>query len=170
MGMSVSASARVLAALAAFATAAACERTEQTPPPTSPAVSDAVVRPLPASAFAAVTEARPRIEAFVRALDSSGIAIAERSDGLWEVVRPRSEGYVVVVHLRVYSRTISEADMRRDLSLINLAFIPNVSARMAMSYPGVIGHLPAGIGLKDLAVTQALLRAFESFSEDSRTR
>lgn len=121
----------------------------------------------PASVPAADRQAR--IDAFLRHLDSRGITLLEK-DRWWRVVRPRSDGYTVMVSLRVYPQTATEAEMRRELSRINLAYMVNSRAHMAMSYPSAEGALPRDTRLQDIPVIKALQQAFEDYAVGGEAR
>jgi len=53
--------------------------------------------------------------------------------------------------------------MREQLTHVNLAFVLNPRARLAMSYPSARGKLPEGTRLDDLAVRRELLRLFSEY-------
>lgn len=121
----------------------------------------------PASVPAA--ERQARIDAFLRYLDSRGMTLVEK-DRWWRVVRPHSEGYTVIVSLRVYPQAATEAEMRRELSRVNLAYRLNSRARLAMSYPGAEGTLPRDTRLQDIPVIRALRQSFEDYAVGGEAR
>lgn len=119
--------------------------------------------------FGPAADRQTRIDAFLRYLDRRGITLVEK-ERWWRVVRPRSDGYTVMVSLRVYPQTATEAEMRRELSRINLAYMVNSRAHMAMSYPSAEGALPRDTRLQDIPVIKALQQAFEDYAVGGEAR
>ncbi len=81
------------------------------------------------------------------------------------MVDPKSEGYVVIVRFRTFPEGTTEKQMRDHLGMINLAYMLNVPARLAMSYPSLESadlnvKLPK---LDDLPVAKKLRRLFEEY-------
>src|SRR5262245_24064279 len=52
---------------------------------------------------------------------------------------PKGDGYRVIVHMRTFSVTATEKEMRHELSMHNLAYMLNAPSRVAMSYPYLQG-------------------------------
>jgi hypothetical protein len=81
------------------------------------------------------------------------------------VIDPKSEGYKVVVRFKAFPEGTTEAQMRDHLAMINLAYMLNVPARVAMSYPSLEStdpnvKLPK---LDELPVAKKLQRLFAEY-------
>ena len=131
-------------------------------PPSGPAATPAARSPA-ARSIASVPGDRARIDALIRDLRSRRITLTEQADGWWAMQPRKDEGFTLRVNFRVYPLTASEDEMRRELSQINLAYLLNVQARLAMSYPSARGPLPAGTRLEDVAGRRELMQAFQSY-------
>ncbi len=153
----------VVAALTTFSCAA-----DPVSGPSLAAATPTTIQPADPAAVPAA-DRQARIDAFLRYLDSRGITLVEK-DRWWRVVRPRSEGYTVLVSLRVFPQTATEPEMRRELSQINLAYLLNSRARLAMSYPSAEGPLPRDTRLQDIPVIRALQQAFEDYAVGGEAR
>jgi hypothetical protein len=115
--------------------------------------------------MATVADDRPRIELLVRHLGNRGILLTELPDGWW-VVNPRGANYGVIVKFRVYREDATAETMQRDLTRVNLAFIVNPGARIAISAPGIRGPVPAGTRLEHVPLRRELIQAFETYTGD----
>jgi hypothetical protein len=105
------------------------------------------------------------VAAVVAYFEKNGITL---KDGV--VVDPKSEGYAVVVKFRTFPEGTTEKQMRDFLGMINLAYMLNVPARAAMSYPILEStdpkvKLPK---LDDVPVTKKLRRLFEEYRPAAR--
>jgi hypothetical protein len=81
------------------------------------------------------------------------------------VVEPKAEGYVVIVHFRTFPDDATEKQMHEELAMINLAYMLNVPARVAMSYPSLQSTDPNGKlpKLEDVAVAKKLKKLFMEY-------
>jgi len=79
------------------------------------------------------------VKAVVAHFAKHGIKLQRDERGEWLVADPKADGYDVVVHMRTFPPGATEQEMRDTLRQINLAYMLNVPARVAMSYPGLRG-------------------------------
>lgn len=77
------------------------------------------------------------LKSFLAYLARNDIKLAPDPDGGWTVTDPKAENYRVVVHFRTFAEGTGEKDMKKALSVINLAFMLNAPSRLAMSHPGL---------------------------------
>jgi len=61
----------------------------------------------------------------------------EKEGSYWVVTDPKEDGYVVVVAWRTWPAKAPEEEMQAELKTINLAYVLNAPARVAMSKPGL---------------------------------
>ena len=95
-----------------------------------------------ASLNAGLDPKNPRILALVDYFEAQGIELVHDSGGWWRVTRPAPPEFDVIVSLRSFPERASAYQMRDALSRINLAYLLNADARVAMSYPGLRGARP----------------------------
>src|SRR2546423_722405 len=79
------------------------------------------------------------IKAAVAHFAKNGITLRHDTDSRWVVADPKGDGYEVDVYFRTFPQRATEQQMRAELKQINLAFMLNAPARVAMSYPGLRG-------------------------------
>ena len=110
----------------------------------------------------------PRILALVDHLETHGVELVHDSAGWWRVTRPATPGLDVRVSLRSFPENASAYQMRDALTRINLAYLLNPGARVAMSYPGFRGARPGAITDVRIAQLQTRLeRLFQAYRPDS---
>jgi len=79
-----------------------------------------------------------RIKAVVAYFAQNGVKLQKEDKGnYWVVTEPKGEGYEVIVAWRTFSAKATEQEMYDELKRINLAFMLNTPARVAMSVPGL---------------------------------
>jgi|SRR4026209_2720954 len=86
----------------------------------------------------------PRILALVDYFEAHGVELVHDSAGWWRVTRPAPPEFDVIVSLRSFPPA-SAYQMRDALARINLAYLLNADARLAMSYPSLRGAPPGAI-------------------------
>ena len=104
-----------------------------------------------------------RIVALVSWLRSQGITLELEGSGEWKVTQPEIlDEYGLSYSIRSFPAWASEQQMRHGLMHINLAYILNAPAHLAMSYGRVRSHveLPK---LGSLPVTKAIPQLFKQY-------
>jgi hypothetical protein len=110
----------------------------------------------------------PRILALVDYFKAQGVELVHDSAGWWRVTQPATPGVDVIVSLRYFPERASAYQMRDALARINLAYLLNADARVAMSYPSLRGARPGAIidvRIRDLQTR--LERLFQEYRPDS---
>jgi hypothetical protein len=106
----------------------------------------------------------PQIKAFVAYLTKNGITLTQTPDEWWVVTDPKEKGVEVIVHLRSFPLTATEKEMRDVLMTINLAYILNPEAHLAMSYPGFratdIAMIPKPAQVPTVAMLKTLFNTY----------
>jgi hypothetical protein len=105
----------------------------------------------------------PRILALVDYFETKGIQLVHDRGGWWRVTRPPTPKVDVIVSLRSFPESASAYQMRDALTRINLAYLLNAGARVAMSYPGLRGARPGAI--TDVRIVQLQTRLERLFQE-----
>jgi hypothetical protein len=82
------------------------------------------------------------IQAVVAYLAKNGVKLKKDESRWWVVADPKADGYEVIVSLRTFPAGATEQEMQDELKRINLAYMLNAPARVAMSYPGLRGADP----------------------------
>ena len=77
----------------------------------------------------------PALKALVAHLAKHDIKLEHDKDGWWVVTEPK-EGAGIKVHFRTFPASFDDKAMQEDLMTINLGYMLNREARLAMSYPG----------------------------------
>ena len=77
------------------------------------------------------------IKSIVAHFAKIGVKLEADKRGWWVVTDPKGDDYQVVVHLRTFPAAATERDMRDALQEINLGYMLNAPARVAMSYPSL---------------------------------
>jgi len=77
------------------------------------------------------------IEAFVAYLGNYGVKLEAGERNWWVVTDPQGDGYKVIVSLKTFPAGTSQKEMQATLEQINLAYMLNAPARLAMSHPGL---------------------------------
>jgi hypothetical protein len=89
----------------------------------------------------------PRIRAWVAWLKQQGVVLEctnpKENRGEWRVVQPVvSDDYDVVFHIRSFPAWASREQMQAAIADVNLAYLLNAQAHLAMSYAGFRGKRP----------------------------
>jgi hypothetical protein len=106
----------------------------------------------------------PRILALVDFFEAQGVELVHDSAGWWRVTPPPTSGLDVIVSLRSFPENASAYQMRDALARINLAYLLNPDARVAMSYPGLRGARPgARADLPLIQLQKRLERLFQEY-------
>ena len=112
-----------------------------------------------------------RIVALVSWLKRNGVTLESKGSGWWKLISPKTpDEYDVVFSIRSFPAWASETQMRKALD-VNLAYILNAPAHLAMSYGGTNAatrdahpkskdELPK---LNGLPVTQAIQQLFKKY-------
>ena len=110
----------------------------------------------------------PRILALVDYFEAQGVELVHDSAGWWRVTRPATPGLDVIVSLRSFPENASPYQLRDALTRINLAYLLNPGARVAMSYPGLRGARPkATTDVRIRELQTRLERLFQAYRPDS---
>jgi hypothetical protein len=80
-----------------------------------------------------------RTKAVVAYFANNGVKLASDGRGKWMVTDPKGDGYKVIVHMLTFPAAATGPEMRDQLKSINLAYMLNAPARVAMSYPYLQG-------------------------------
>ncbi len=88
----------------------------------------------------------PALKALIAHLARHDIELEHDKDGWWIVTEPK-DGAGIKVHFRTFPASFDDKAMQEDLMTINLAYMLNREARLAMSYPGksVVGGRLEGL-------------------------
>ncbi|MFL5327499.1 MAG: hypothetical protein ACJ8C4_01180 [Gemmataceae bacterium] len=77
------------------------------------------------------------IKAVIAYFEKHDVKLQKDKGNWWVVVDPKGEGYEVIIAFRTFPAQATEQEMRDELKTINLGFMLNVPARVAMSKPGL---------------------------------
>ena len=84
------------------------------------------------------------IKAVVAHFAKNEIKLEKEKEGkYWVVTDPKGDRYDVIVAWRTFPAKATEEEMQAELKKINLAFMLNAPARVAMSIPGLRAAGPA---------------------------
>jgi hypothetical protein len=104
------------------------------------------------------------VKPFVEYVAKNGIKLEHKEGIIWVVTDPMAEGYVVIVYFRTFPADATVQAIEEELKTINLAFMFNANARLAMSHPGLQGNdikkLP---NLKDVPEVAKLSKLFKEY-------
>jgi hypothetical protein len=104
------------------------------------------------------------VKPFVEHLAKNGIKLEHREHNEWIVTDPKSDGYVVMVYFRTFAAEATVKAIEEEIKTINLAFMFNANARLAMSHPGLQGNdikkLPK---IKDVPAAAKLTKLFKEY-------
>jgi hypothetical protein len=133
-----------------------CEGPHQDPP-----LSNAVIN-------AGLDPKDHRILALAAHFERHGIKLINERDGWWRVTEPADPGYEVILSLRAFPEGASADQLRNAVERINLAYLLNVDAHVAMSYPGMRGTgLGASRDTGFVALKAKLERLFQEYRRPS---
>ncbi len=116
-----------------------------------------------ASLDAGVDPKNPRVLRLVDYFEAQGIQLVPDTGGWWRVTRPVTPDLDVIVSLRSFPENASAYQLGDALTRINLAYLLNPDARVAMSYPGLRGARPGAI--TDLRIRDLQTRLERLFQE-----
>ncbi len=85
-----------------------------------------------------------QILAMVDYFKAHGVELVHDRGGWWRVTQPATPGFDVEVSLRSFPERASAYQMRDAVGRINLAYLLNAEAHVAMSYPSLKGAQPGG--------------------------
>jgi hypothetical protein len=83
-----------------------------------------------------------QILALVGYFESQGVELTHDRTGWWRVTQPATPDFDVMVSLRSFPESASADQLRESLTRINLAYLLNAPAHVAMSYPSLRGGRP----------------------------
>jgi hypothetical protein len=83
-----------------------------------------------------------RIVSLVTYFGTHGIKLVHERGGWWHVTQPANPEYDVIVSLRAFPESATAEQMQNALTQINLAYLLNAPAHLAMSHPGLRGAGP----------------------------
>jgi hypothetical protein len=86
-----------------------------------------------------------QVRALVAHFDAHGVKLSHERDSWWRVTHPAVPGFDVIVSLRSFPENASASQLQESLERINLAYVLNAGAHVAMSYPSLRGARPADI-------------------------
>lgn len=100
------------------------------------------------------------IKAVVAHFAKNGVKLEKEKEGnYWVVTDPKTDGYDVIVAWRTWPAKATEEEMQAELKTINLGFLLNAPARVAMSVPSLRSTGPANkLPLPDQAPVVAKLQ------------
>ena len=120
-----------------------------------------------------------RIVALVAWLKRQGATLEYVTGGEWRVTQPKiSDKYEVVFHIRSFPPDASEEQMRGAVNNVNLAYMLNAPAHLAMSYAGFRGKHAEAESLKSdeelpkvdgVPITKAVERWFIKYNPDDES-
>jgi hypothetical protein len=84
------------------------------------------------------------IKSVVAHFAKNGVKLEKEKEGnYWVVTDPKGGGYDVIVAWRTWPAKATDEEMQAELKMINLGFLLNAPARVAMSKPGLRSADPA---------------------------
>ena len=83
-----------------------------------------------------------QVRALVAHFETHGVKLAHERDSWWRVTQPAIPGFDVIVSLRSFPESASANQLQESLTRINLAYVLNSGAHVAMSYPSLRGARP----------------------------
>jgi hypothetical protein len=110
----------------------------------------------------------PQIQAVVNYLARHGFKMEKAKEGGWHVIDPKYDGWYINVYFKSFPSNATEEEMWKTLRQINLAFMPNVPSKLAMSYPGLRADAP-GVpkfkqpDLKKLGIEDKMIKLFMDY-------
>lgn len=110
----------------------------------------------------------PQIQAVVDYFAKHGFKMEKAESWGWHVIDPKYEGYYILVAFKSFPASKSEKEILQELKLINLAFMLNDPAKLAMSYPGMRGDAPGEPkfkqpDLKKLGIYDKMIKLFMDY-------
>lgn len=110
----------------------------------------------------------PQIQAVVNYFGKNGFKMEKAKEWGWHVIDPKYDGYYILVAFKSFPPNATEAAMQKELWQINLAFMLNAPAKLAMSYPGLRGDAPGEPkfkqpDLKKLGIYDKMIKLFMDY-------
>lgn len=110
----------------------------------------------------------PRIQAVVDYFCENGFKMEKSKEGGWDVIDPKFEGWYINIYFKSFPANATEKEMWKVLRQINLGFIPNTTAKLAMSYPGLRADAPGepkhkAPDLKKLGINDKMIKLFKEY-------
>lgn len=110
----------------------------------------------------------PQIQAVVDYFGKHGFKMEKAKEGGWHVIDPKYDGWYINLYFKSFPADATEEAIRKQLQQINLAFMLNVPARLAMSYPGLRGDAPGEPkfkqpDLKKLGIHDKMIKLFMDY-------
>ena len=113
----------------------------------------------------------PQIQAVVDYFAKHGFKMEKSREGGWDVIDPKYDGWYINLYFKSFPANTTEEEMWKVLRQINLALMPNVPAKLAMSYPGLRADTPGepkhkAPDLKKLGIHDKLIKLFMDYRPD----
>lgn len=109
-----------------------------------------------------------QILALVAHFDTYGVKLAHEKGGWWRVTQPTIPGFDVVVSLRSFPENSPASQLHESLARVNLAYVLNAGAHVAMSYPSLRGARPADTAdVRFVELKAKLERLFQEYRPKS---
>ncbi len=110
----------------------------------------------------------PQIQAVVDYFGKHGFKMLKSKEGGWDVIDPKYDGWYINVYFKSFPANTTEEEMWKALWQINLAFMPNVPAKLAMSYPGLRADAPGeptfkAPDLQKLGIYDKMIKLFKDY-------
>lgn len=129
-----------------------CEGSKQVPPLDNAAIN------------AGLDPQNHHIVALVAHFEAHGINLVHERGGWWRVTQPANLDSEVIVSLRAFPEGATADQMQNALMHINLAYLLNAPAHLAMSYPSVRGGGPGATREpRFMALKATLERLFQEY-------
>ncbi|MBL8824441.1 MAG: hypothetical protein JNJ77_17775 [Planctomycetia bacterium] len=109
-----------------------------------------------------------RIQAVVDYFGKNCFKMEKSKEGGWDVIDPKFDGWYINIYFKSFPTNATEEEMWKVLRQINLAFIPNAPAKLAMSYPGLRADAPGepkrkAPDLKKLGIHDKMIKLFKEY-------
>jgi hypothetical protein len=110
----------------------------------------------------------PQIQAVVDYFGKHGFKMEKAKEGGWHVIDPKYDGWYINLYFKSFPADATEDALRKQLQQVNVAFMLNVPARLAMSYPGLRGDAPGEPkfkppDLKKLGIHDKMIKLFMDY-------
>ncbi|MFT3882589.1 MAG: hypothetical protein QM703_23415 [Gemmatales bacterium] len=110
----------------------------------------------------------PQIQAVVDYFAKHGFKMEKAKEGGWDLIDPKYDGWYINVYFKSFPANKSEEAIKKELMQINLAFMLNNPAKLAMSYPGLHGDAPGepkfkAPDLKKLGIYDKMIKLFMDY-------
>ena len=110
----------------------------------------------------------PQVQAIVDYFAKHGFKMEKAKEGGWHVLDPKYDGWYIALYFKSFPANATEDAMQKHLQQINLAFMLNAPAKLAMSYPGLRGDAPGepkfkAPDLKKLGIYDKMIKLFMDY-------